>query len=1088
MSQRHGAFMGKGLFCALLLGVVSTTAGQSLLFEDDFNRAPWQNAMTHAALPAWSVPHDFSPPIDGTPFDVEVRVVGQTFTITVNGSATLSGTDPDLHAGSVGVMSWAQRGGSPISGTECEYLTVEDGAGATLLQETWELPAIIAGKWRRMLTTNAMGAAVTELGSLGDLRWDFHRGAYTDDSNYFTWATNNAPNVDFMGIAVAYDAAGSSAWADYEAKVRLLATDDDGMGVLLRAQDDTNFYRITFVRQAITATNAWERAPQGVSVQKCRNGVWSEIFRDDQGSPLFTYASNIPFDVRARITGSGGTATIQLTLVNDPAGPSPQTITYPDIVDASDPVPAGTAGLHAWGNDATFFYSYGGVSTPFIVTTDATPITLVGDVLPKGYNNWRSTYDPAVPQIAGRPAAWGIRLLSTANLLDPTDGRQRNGGSLDGGTNGDGKYVPYVLVKDGFNAGADYTLRARLRSYDNDGLGLVFGHVDDNNYFRVGFRNEATGSYGFAQGASAQKVVGGVATNIARGVPIRTSLTGSWIRKFQNSALEMSSNANMADGTGQRREFQGPRLVRMDPGATNWTDYTYEAVIEAHDDDGIGLLFRFQDEKNFYRLTFQDEAQVSTGAPPSGISVQRVVNGVYSELFSDIDSTAPGDNDITPLAGFKYNSAGWAAGGGIEEGFKIWRARVICTGGTFRIQIDTLDTGYEQDNYYQATVVDPAPLTRGTVGLHTWGNNVNEFREIKLTLAGQSQPVFTDGMGAPDPKGWVDATQETMSDVDSVLGESASYSQAWTGAKTSGIGIREDLKALGARDNRYIVGTAFLEEGNNTRGTTNFDGPRAVAGESHWIDYTYTVDIQALDNDGIGVLFRYQNEENFYRLMFMSQANNANGGPPQGVSVQKRLAGTYQEVFYNAGFVYRPGQRWRLELQATGADFNIKVTELCLDSDSECDYGGPNATADGVTQYMWSFSDPSNPLLQGKIGATVWGMGDADGRVDEINNYLGIGFDWTKYIDTAGVFDNVRVVGVAGRPIPDLNDDNRVNDLDFILWKTCASGPTIPRTNPDVRCNRADSDGDTDVDMDDFAIFQACYSGDMPLDANCANE
>ena len=71
------------------------------------------------------------------------------------------------------------------------------------------------------------------------------------------------------------------------------AVDDDGLGVIVRAQDDNNFYRINFTRQAMlpanTAGNDWERAPQGLSIQKVLNGVWSEIFRDNQTTPLFVY-------------------------------------------------------------------------------------------------------------------------------------------------------------------------------------------------------------------------------------------------------------------------------------------------------------------------------------------------------------------------------------------------------------------------------------------------------------------------------------------------------------------------------------------------------------------------------------------------------------------------------------------------------------------------------------------------------------------------------------------------------------------------------------------------------------------------------
>ena len=55
----------------------------------------------------------------------------------------------------------------------------------------------------------------------------------------------------------------------------------------------------------------------------------------------------------------------------------------------------------------------------------------------------------------------------------------------------------------------------RLYSSDNDDFGLVFGYQDIDNYFRVLFRQQTSGSLGGTQGTSVQKVVAGVATQIS---------------------------------------------------------------------------------------------------------------------------------------------------------------------------------------------------------------------------------------------------------------------------------------------------------------------------------------------------------------------------------------------------------------------------------------------------------------------------------------------------------------------------------------------------------------------------------------------
>ena len=81
-------------------------------------------------------------------------------------------------------------------------------------------------------------------------------------------------------------------FSNYELRTRIGASDDDGVGVLLRVQNDNTFYRVNFTSQ-VTGAGA-TRAPQGMSVQKVQGGVWTELYRET--TPLFVY----PFATRWR--------------------------------------------------------------------------------------------------------------------------------------------------------------------------------------------------------------------------------------------------------------------------------------------------------------------------------------------------------------------------------------------------------------------------------------------------------------------------------------------------------------------------------------------------------------------------------------------------------------------------------------------------------------------------------------------------------------------------------------------------------------------------------------------------------------------
>jgi len=66
----------------------------------------------------------------------------------------------------------------------------------------------------------------------------------------------------------------------------------------------------------------------------------------------------------------------------------------------------------------------------------------------------------------------------------------------------------------------------------------------------------------------------------------------------------------------------------------------------------------------------------------------------------------------------------------------------------------------------------------------------------------------------------------------------------------------------------------------------------------------------------------------------------------------------------------------------------------------------------------------------------------------------------------------------------DYNGDSDVDQGDYELFETCASGPAIPMS---PGCEDRDFDSDNDVDQDDFAVFQRCISGpDILGNLDCA--
>jgi hypothetical protein len=310
--------------------------------------------------------------------NMKVAVNGSNYEIFFNNVSVGSGSDAALVAGrKVGFQSWAQltdTTSNPYWGAEFESASVAQGAN-TLFSQTFDARPT---KWRQLIMTNSAGATglSATAPNKGDILGNFGNSvgypAIHQHSNGSLSATATTPNIDFLGASVVVDDPGSANFTNYEMRTRIGAADNDGVGVLLRVQSDNTFYRVNFVNEGPLATTT--RPPAGMSVQKCLNGVWTELYREP-GAPLFTYVDNgpagngsnvptaagyKPFDLKVGLVGD--TLKIQ---VKDDTG---NVINYPLITDPSNPILTGTVGLTTYGTTDVFYMGYGGLDTPMLRT------------------------------------------------------------------------------------------------------------------------------------------------------------------------------------------------------------------------------------------------------------------------------------------------------------------------------------------------------------------------------------------------------------------------------------------------------------------------------------------------------------------------------------------------------------------------------------------------------------------------------------------------------------------------------------------------------------------------------------------------
>ena len=180
------------------------------------------------------------------------------------------------------------------------------------------------------------------------------------------------------------------------------------------------------------------------------------------------------------------------------------------------------------------------------------------------------------------------------------------------------------------------------------------------------------------------------------------------------------STAYAVGGDGPYILRDGTYALWQDPESLSWTDYALEATITPNDDDGIGLLFRYADADNYYKL----EADAETGL----VMLTRHLDGRETIL----------------ARGYGEYTAGEA---------QDWRIEV--EGGAIRTYID--------GKAVFGTPVDDKTLAAGTVALYGWGSENLTFDDVVVTALDGADLVTVSIGDAPerfsrlDPNAWRDA-------------------------------------------------------------------------------------------------------------------------------------------------------------------------------------------------------------------------------------------------------------------------------------------------------------------------------------------
>jgi YD repeat-containing protein len=195
--------------------------------------------------------------------------------------------------------------------------------------------------------------------------------------------------------------------------------------------------------------------------------------------------------------------------------------------------------------------------------------------------------------------------------------------------------------------------------------------------------------------------------------------------------------------------------------------------------------------------------------------------------------------------------------------------------------------------------------------------------------------------------------------------------------------------------NWFLTGGQLAEFGNAQAGATGasaIEKPgtymRQTAGMD-WLDYRLEATLRSTDNDGIGLMFRYTDNNNYYRFSMDSERGFRR--------VVRKLNGVYTLLWQDA-VPYVVGQTYEVAITAVGADLSLAI--------------------DGVE--LWSGTDASH--RRGTIALYAWS-------------------------ESVAYFDNIRVINLRtteSNDPPQLGITSPANNSTFVVGSTVALTGSAP--------------------------------------------
>ncbi len=301
-------------------------------------------------------------------------------------------------------------------------------------------------------------------------------------------------------------------------------------------------------------------------------------------------------------------------------------------------------------------------------------------------------------------------------------------------------------------------------------------------------------------------------------------------------AIVQTSNIYGGSTAGPAPDKPGTSAIVKAP--QEWTNVRIRVTFSSVDDDAIGVVFRFADRDNYYRLSLDRERGYRR--------LVKKIGGVVTVLWEDAGGFDIGQSYDLTIDAFGDHLIGHL------DGVPLFNVR-------------------------------DADRAAGTVGFYCWANVLARFEALQVESLDADpvlwEPAFTN----------LDQVEIVDSD-DAVAGPSWWEATGGTLRQTSDINAPAD--------------------------GVHFPGTYVVGGNPQWRDAQIYVALRSDDDDAIGVLFRYVDDDNYYRFSMDSERGYRR--------LIKKVAGAVSTLWQDS-VAYTVGQRYDLSIRAAGTELSAHL-------------------------------------------------------------------------------------------------------------------------------------------------------------------